>query len=94
VIARPPRHRGEGGGLAVLVVVTVLAALAAPHAKALRGLVPGGLPAIAAPELPGDGPPTAGPSPRAARAVAFALAQRASPTAGRPRARARSTAQG
>jgi cell wall-associated NlpC family hydrolase len=78
VIARPPQRSAQGGGLAVLVVVTVLAALAAPHATALRGLVASGLPAIAAPELPGDGP-AGGPSPRAARAVAFALAQRGKP---------------
>jgi hypothetical protein len=50
VIAPPaPRRPAPGGGLAVLVVVTVLAALAAPHAKAVRGLVAGGLPAISAP---------------------------------------------
>jgi hypothetical protein len=42
----------------VLVVVTVLAALAAPHAKAFRGLVADGLPAIAVPEPPGDRPTT------------------------------------
>ena len=47
MIAPPaPRRPAPGGGLAVLVVVTILAALAAPHAKALRGLVAGGLPAI------------------------------------------------
>jgi cell wall-associated NlpC family hydrolase len=79
VIARPPQRSAPGGGLAVLVVVTVLAALAAPHATALRGLVASGLPAIAAPELPGDGPAVGGPSPRAARAVAFALGQRGKP---------------
>ena len=33
-----PRRPTPGGGLAVLVVVTMLAALAAPHAKAVRGL--------------------------------------------------------
>jgi hypothetical protein len=50
VIARPlPRRPGSGGGLAVLVVVTVLAALAASHARALRGLVTDALPPIAAP---------------------------------------------
>ena len=52
MIAPPPRwRRSEGGGLAVLVVVTILAALAAPHAKAVRGLIAGGLPAITAPHL-------------------------------------------
>jgi hypothetical protein len=44
-----PRRPAPGGGLAVLVVVTVLAALAAPHATAVRGLVAGGLPTITAP---------------------------------------------
>jgi hypothetical protein len=51
-----PRRPAPGGGLAVLIVVTVLAALAAPHAKAFRGLVADGLPAIAAPKLPGERP--------------------------------------
>ena len=50
MIAPPaPRRPAPGGGLAVLVVVTVLAALAAPHATAVRGLVADGLPAITAP---------------------------------------------
>jgi hypothetical protein len=50
MIAPPaPRRPTPGGGLAVLVVVTVLAALAAPHAKAFHGLVAGGLPAITVP---------------------------------------------
>jgi hypothetical protein len=53
VIAPPaPRRPAPGSGLAVLIVVTVLAALAAPHAKAIRGLVAGGLPAISAPTPP------------------------------------------
>ena len=47
-----PRRPAPGGGLAVLVVVTVLAALAAPHAKAVRGLVAGGLPTITVPTPP------------------------------------------
>ena len=47
-----PRRPAPGGGLAVLVVVTVLAALAGPHAKALRGLVAGGRAAIASPATP------------------------------------------
>jgi cell wall-associated NlpC family hydrolase len=70
-----PRRPTPGGGLAVLVVVTVLAALAAPHAQALRGLVADGLPIIAAPE------PRARPASgsRPARAVAFALRQRGKP---------------
>ena len=50
MIAPPaPRRPAPGGGLAVLVVVTVLAALAAPNAKALRGLVTDGRAVIAAP---------------------------------------------
>jgi cell wall-associated NlpC family hydrolase len=76
VIGRPPRHPAQGGGLAVLVVVTVLAALAAPHAQALRGLVTGGRAGITAAEPPGHRPAGAT---RAARAVAFALAQRDKP---------------
>jgi hypothetical protein len=42
----------------VLVAVTVLAALAAPHAKAFRGRLAGGLPAITAPRLPAPPPTT------------------------------------
>jgi hypothetical protein len=45
----------------VLIVVTVLAALAAPHAKVLRGLVDGELPAITVPTRatpPAVRPPT------------------------------------
>jgi cell wall-associated NlpC family hydrolase len=63
--------------MAVLLVVTMLAALAAPHAPALRGLVVGGLAGIAsgAPQ----GPVLRPPDRRAARAVAFALAQRGKP---------------
>jgi cell wall-associated NlpC family hydrolase len=76
MIAGPPRRPAPGGGLAVLVVVTVLAALAAPHTQALRGLIPPALPVIAAPERPGARP-TSGSRP--ARAVAFALAQRGKP---------------
>jgi hypothetical protein len=47
--------------LAVLIVVTVLAALAAPHATALRGLIGDGLPAIASPKPPGAQPATRAP---------------------------------
>jgi hypothetical protein len=61
-----PRRPAPGGGLAVLIVVTVLAALAAPHAKAFRGLVADGLPAIAAPKLPGERP-----TPRAPKGLTF-----------------------
>jgi hypothetical protein len=63
VIAPPaPRRPAPGGGLAVLVVVTILAALAAPHAKAFRGLVVGGLPAITVPRRPASPPATRPPS--------------------------------
>jgi cell wall-associated NlpC family hydrolase len=71
-----PRRSAPGGGLAVLVVVTVLAALAAPQATALRSLVTGGLPALAAPAPPGAWPAA---GTQAARAVAFALRQRGKP---------------
>jgi peptidoglycan DL-endopeptidase CwlO len=74
VIAPPaPRRPSPGGGLAVLVVVTILAALTAPHATTLRGQIADALPAIAAPTPPGARP---APASRAARAVAFVLRQR------------------
>jgi cell wall-associated NlpC family hydrolase len=76
VIAPSARRSAPGGGLAVLVVVTVLASLAAPHAEALRGLMAGGLPAISAPKPPADRPAS---GTRAAWAVAFALGQRGKP---------------
>ena len=62
MIARPPRCTAPGGGLAILVVVTVLAALAAPHAKAVRGLAADGLPAITIPTRPAPPPTTRPPS--------------------------------
>jgi cell wall-associated NlpC family hydrolase len=73
-----PRRPAPGGGLAVLVVVTVLAALAGPQAKALRGLVAGGRAAIASPAAPAA-PAIRAAAPGAADAVAFALAQRGKP---------------
>jgi hypothetical protein len=73
-----PRRRPELGGVAVLLVVTVLAALAAPHARTLRGLVAGELARLPAIRLPGRSP-AAGDGARAARAVAFALDQRGKP---------------
>jgi hypothetical protein len=80
---RPDRRRPDGtSGLVVLVVVTVLAWLAAPHARALREVVAGGLPALPAIRLPrfaGPSPPARAPSPQAGRAVAFALQQRGKP---------------
>jgi cell wall-associated NlpC family hydrolase len=73
-----PRRPAPGGGLAVLVVVTVLTTLAAPHAQAVRGLLAGGRAAIASPAAP-YASAIRRPSPGAARAVAFALAQRGKP---------------
>jgi cell wall-associated NlpC family hydrolase len=73
-----PRRPAPGGGLAVLVVVTVLAALAGPHAQALRGLVADGRAVIASPAAPAA-PAIRRPTPGAARAVAFALRQRGKP---------------
>jgi len=80
----PPGHRtAPGGGLAVLLVVTVLASLAAPHARGLRDQAAAALPALPGlrlPALPAPPPARAArPSPRAARAVAYALAQRGKP---------------
>jgi len=57
-----PRRPAPGGGLAVLVVVTVLAVLAAPHAKVFRGLIAGGLPSITVPTRPAPRPTTRPPS--------------------------------
>jgi peptidoglycan DL-endopeptidase CwlO len=73
-----PRRRPELGGVAVLVVVTVLAALAAPHARTVRGLVAGELAELPAIGRPGRARAT-GDRTRAARAVAFALDQRGKP---------------
>jgi cell wall-associated NlpC family hydrolase len=72
------RHPAPGGGLAVLIVITVLAALAAPNAKALRSLIPPGRALIAAPATP-TAPGIRRPPPRAGRAVAFAIRQRGKP---------------
>jgi hypothetical protein len=57
-----PRRPTPSGGLAVLIVVTILAALAAPHARAVRTLVAGGLPAITVPKQPAPPPTTRPPS--------------------------------
>jgi cell wall-associated NlpC family hydrolase len=75
IVPPAPRRPAPGGGLAVLVVVTFLAALAAPHAATLRGLIAEALPVMAAP-MPGARP-ASGSQP--ARAVAFALGQRGKP---------------
>jgi cell wall-associated NlpC family hydrolase len=64
--------------VAVLLVVTVLAALAAPHTRTLRDLVGGELADLPAIGLRGRSP-AAGDGARAARAVAFALGQRGKP---------------
>jgi cell wall-associated NlpC family hydrolase len=71
-----PRQRPELGGVAVLVVVTILAALAGPHARTVRGLVAGELAELPAIGRPGRAPAVGGGHARAARAVTFALAQR------------------
>jgi cell wall-associated NlpC family hydrolase len=63
------------GGVAVLVVVTVLAVLAAPHARMVRGMVAGELAELPAIGRPGRAPAASD----GARAVAFALAQRGKP---------------
>jgi cell wall-associated NlpC family hydrolase len=76
-----PSSRGRRpalGGVAVLVVVTVLAALAAPHVRTLRGVVAGGLPDLPAIGLPASAP-AGGDGAQAARAVSFALRQRGKP---------------
>jgi hypothetical protein len=74
-----PRRRPELGGVAVLLVVTVLATLAAPHVRTVRGLVAGGLAELPAIGRPGRGPAAGGEGARAGRAVAFALGQRGKP---------------
>jgi cell wall-associated NlpC family hydrolase len=79
----PGPRRPALSGVTVLVLVTVLAALAAPHAHKLRGMVEAGagaLPPLRLPQFPQ--PPAAPdrrPSPRAAQAVAYALAQQGKP---------------
>jgi len=69
--------------VAVLVVVTVLATLAAPHARTLRGLISGGLAELPAIGRPGRGLAAGDAGHRAAaragQAVAFALRQRGKP---------------
>jgi cell wall-associated NlpC family hydrolase len=76
----PPTSRRPtpGGGLVVLIVVTILAALAGPNGKALRGLVADGRTVIAAPAT-ATAPVIRRPTPKAARAVAVALRQRGKP---------------
>jgi cell wall-associated NlpC family hydrolase len=64
--------------VAVLVVVTILAALAAPHARILRGLVARELAELPAISRTGRPPASRDRAP-AARAVALALRQRGKP---------------
>jgi cell wall-associated NlpC family hydrolase len=74
---------GRGDGLGLLVAVTVLALVAAPHAA--PALEHGGIGRLlrqATSSLPEVGRPASGvprPSPRAGRAVAYALAKRGKP---------------
>jgi NlpC/P60 family len=85
----PPQPRQPAlSVLTVLVLVTVLAFFAAPHAKAVRGMLAGGIrfPAIDLPDLPrpqlSRSPSRAAParpSPRAGAAVAFARDQLGKP---------------
>jgi NlpC/P60 family len=77
----PPPRRPALGGVTVLVLVTVLAVLAAPHAKKARGLLfdpHDGLRPPFAVIVPSPARP-ARPSLRAGRAVAYALDQRGKP---------------
>jgi cell wall-associated NlpC family hydrolase len=64
----------------LLVLVTVLAVVAAPHAAALRGrLTAAGLHALHLPHLPLPASPSPAGSGRAGRVVAYALGQRGKP---------------
>jgi hypothetical protein len=64
----PRRRRPELGGVTVLVLVTVLAWLAAPHARTVRAMVAGasGRPAISPPT-----PPAPPPTPRPPAGLSF-----------------------
>jgi NlpC/P60 family protein len=87
----PPPHRPPASsGLLVLVLVTITAALTAPHARTIRAALaagklpalelPGRLPRLDLPDLrpPGRAAP-ARPSPRAGAAVGFARGQLGKP---------------
>ena len=100
VIAPPaPRRPAPGGGLAVLVVVTLLAALAAPHARPLADQAAAGLqalPGLRLPALPAPPPVRAARPSRAGRPgrrLRPRPAGQAVPVGGRGR-RPRSTARG
>jgi cell wall-associated NlpC family hydrolase len=79
IVPPAPRRPAPGGGLAVLVVITVLASLAAPYAHALRGLIADARSVIDAHEPPGTRRFRPASGSRPARAVAFALAQQGKP---------------
>jgi cell wall-associated NlpC family hydrolase len=80
----PPPRPPVLSGLAVLVLVTISAALVAPHARSIRAALVAGkfpvitLPRIDLPDLPRRAAP-ARPSPRAGAAVSFARAQLGKP---------------
>ena len=63
----PRRRRPELGGVTVLVLVTALVWLAAPHARSVRGMVAGGLPQL--PQPPAA--PDRGPLSRAPKGLSF-----------------------
>ena len=74
----PRRRRPELGGVTVLVLVTALVWLAAPHARSVRGMVAGGLPQLPflqLPKLPQSSQPPAapdrGPVVRAPKGLSF-----------------------
>ena len=80
----PRRRRPELGGVTVLVLVTALVWLAAPHARSVRAMVAGGLPEL--PQLPQ--PPAApdrGPVARAPKGLSFTTGPAAGPPATGPR---------
>jgi hypothetical protein len=66
----PPGRRPELGGVTALVLVTLLAALAAPHARVVRSKLAGigGLPAIS---LPKPKPPASPPATRVPPGLGF-----------------------
>jgi hypothetical protein len=71
---RPARPAPGGGGVVLLVLLTAVAVLAAPHAHGLRDQVTaGGLPTLRLPRLPAptaSAPPTPSLRPPSARALA------------------------
>jgi hypothetical protein len=68
----PGRRRPELSGVTVLVLVTALVWLAAPHARSVRGIVAGGLPRLPALQLPqAPAAPDRGPVARAPKGLTF-----------------------